>query len=99
MDKKELEAQIKSHHRSTKNIFIFLVPWHDHLRQKYHWYQEWHMNPYAIYIHWLVLVVFVLFLIILLAILVSLLYTASDISNSYHNGADALQGFWNKIVY
>ncbi|MFA5927045.1 MAG: YCF48-related protein [Patescibacteria group bacterium] len=48
----EIDNQIVLVQKSTKTVLPFMAKPHNKLRQKFHWYYKWHLNPYHKIVHW-----------------------------------------------
>ena len=47
-----LDKEIHRIQKSTCTLWRHFHPLHNHLRQKYAWYYNWHLQPFAHMVHW-----------------------------------------------
>jgi streptogramin lyase/5-hydroxyisourate hydrolase-like protein (transthyretin family) len=47
-----LDKEIHRIQKSTRTLWRHFHPLHNHLRQKYAWYYNWHLQPFAHMVHW-----------------------------------------------
>jgi len=59
-DIQSLDRELVRLQKSTRTTVPALLPLHDILRQRYHWYYNWHLMPIAKYVHGTLLVLFLL---------------------------------------
>jgi hypothetical protein len=56
----DLDARIMAAQRSTRTLFRYFIPINDKLRLKFNWYYRWHENPESDFVHWAILVSYIL---------------------------------------
>lgn len=55
-----IDQEIQAIQRSTRVLMPWLSAAHNYCRMAMPWYYKWHMNGSAVYIHYLVLLIFIL---------------------------------------